>query len=138
MTQPEALRLADALEATDQMHANADLTSAEVAAELRRLHAYCRDLESHDGVTIDLLNERVAYLEAQAAPAECHHRPPCAECVVAELAEKLRNPLVFQWDSGVADVALAAPQPEAQAVSKPTRTVTYVCPVCDAGLERQE
>ena len=26
------------------------------------------------------------------------------EYVVAELAEKLRNPLVFQWDSGVADV----------------------------------
>jgi len=27
---------------------------------------------------------------------------------------------------------------EAQAVSKPTRTVTYVCPVCAASLERQE
>jgi hypothetical protein len=71
MTQPNALRLADVLEATDQMHANADLTSAEVAAELRRLHA------------------RVTELEAQA-------------------------------------------------VSKPTRTVTYVCPVCAASLERQE
>ena len=38
VTQPKAIRLADALEATDQMHSNADLTSAEVATELRRLH----------------------------------------------------------------------------------------------------
>lgn len=30
-----------------------------------------------------------------------------AEYVVAELAEKLRNPLVFQWDSGVAEVPSA-------------------------------
>jgi hypothetical protein len=104
MTQPNALRLADVLEATDQMHANADLTSAEVAAELRRLHA------------------RVTELEAQAAPAECHHRPPCAECVAAELAD----------DTIIGSSAWWA------AMRKPTRTVTYVCPVCAASLERQE
>lgn len=44
VTQPEALRFADALEATDQMHSNADLTSAEVAAELRRLHSLNQEL----------------------------------------------------------------------------------------------
>lgn len=44
MTQPEALRLADVLEATDQMHTNADLTSVEVATELRRLHEVNREL----------------------------------------------------------------------------------------------
>jgi hypothetical protein len=44
MTQPTALRLADALEATDQMHSNADLTSVEVANELRRLHEVNREL----------------------------------------------------------------------------------------------
>jgi len=44
VTQPEALRFADALEATDQMHSNADLTSGEVAAELRRLHELNQEL----------------------------------------------------------------------------------------------
>jgi hypothetical protein len=37
-TQPEALRLAEIMETTDQMYPNADLSSKEVAAELRRLH----------------------------------------------------------------------------------------------------
>lgn len=61
MTQPEALRLADALEATDQMHANADLTSAEVANELRRLHAANIDCVDHFNA---LMTERNELLEA--------------------------------------------------------------------------
>jgi hypothetical protein len=44
VTQPEALRLAHTLEATDQMHSNADLTSVEVANELRRLHEVNQEL----------------------------------------------------------------------------------------------
>ena len=45
MSKPEALRLAEIMEATDQMCANADLSSKEVADELRRLHKACHDLQ---------------------------------------------------------------------------------------------
>jgi hypothetical protein len=36
--QHEALRLAETLETTDQLYPNADLSSQEIATELRRLH----------------------------------------------------------------------------------------------------
>lgn len=42
--QPEAERLADALEQTNQMHPNADVSSVEVAAELRRLVSFNQQL----------------------------------------------------------------------------------------------
>lgn len=102
--QPEALRLADALEQQFPLGTVQEYLDGEAAAELRRLHA------------------RVTELEAQAARAECHHRPPCAECVAAELAD----------DTIIGSSAWWA------AMRKPTRTVTYVCPVCAASLERQE
>jgi hypothetical protein len=40
----EAERLAEILEQTDQMHENADISSKETAAELRRLHAINAEL----------------------------------------------------------------------------------------------
>ena len=45
-TQPEALRLADELDAVPETGADPQ-TIQEAAAELRRLHAYCQELESH-------------------------------------------------------------------------------------------
>ena len=42
--QPEALRLAEIFEQTNQMQPNADIESKETAAELRRLHALNQEL----------------------------------------------------------------------------------------------
>ena len=45
-TQPEALRLAQELDAVPETGADPQ-TIQDTAAELRRLHAYCQELESH-------------------------------------------------------------------------------------------
>ena len=64
MTQPEALRLADELEAT---HYYEDLHE-EAATELRRLHASCEDYAQHkqrqDQRILKLYAQRDALLEA--------------------------------------------------------------------------
>jgi hypothetical protein len=59
----EALRLAEILEQTNQMYPNADVSSVEVAAELRRLHevnqAMLEALSRIDVYLSDTLSGRV-------------------------------------------------------------------------------
>jgi hypothetical protein len=51
----EAERLAEILEQTDQMHENADISSKETAAELRRLSAINAELVVALKITIDVM-----------------------------------------------------------------------------------
>jgi|GEM_PF-4078625 len=104
MTQPEALRLADALEQQFPLGTAQEYLDGEAAAELRRLHA------------------RVTELEAQAVPAALFD------------AEGFR-----EWETrNMPDDTIIGSSAWWAAMRKQTRTVTYVCPVCAASLERQE
>lgn len=86
--QPEALRLAETLEATDQMHPNADLTSKEVAAELRRL------LEAHDW-QYKMAGDRLRRIEK-------------LERVNAQLLEALEHFHDYGYDREMGHAAIAA------------------------------
>ena len=65
-TQTEAERLAEILEQTDQMYPNADVSSVEVAAELRRLVSFNQQLM-----------DEVARLNKAVADAVAEERTAC-------------------------------------------------------------
>lgn len=65
-TQPEALRLAEILEQTNQMHENADIGSQEVAAELRRQFEEIKRLHAIEEAAKNLVKVKGRYHTEQA------------------------------------------------------------------------